>query len=117
MGEPLRRFAAAHEELLRTELTPWPRRVSGYPLDWLLPERGFDVARALVGTEGTCVVVARRHDAPLGRRRPAKCLLVLGFADDIAAAAAVPALLDRAAVHGREPHRGAAGARGASAVR
>ncbi len=92
MGEPLRRFAATHEQLLRTELTPWPRRVSGYPLDWLLPERGFDVARALVGTEGTCVVVAgatmRLWTPPV-----AKCLLVLGFADDIAAAAAVPALL------------------------
>jgi len=31
-----------------------PRRVSGYNLDELLPERGFNVARALVGTEGTC---------------------------------------------------------------
>jgi FAD/FMN-containing dehydrogenase/Fe-S oxidoreductase len=34
-----------------------PRRVSGYNLDELLPERGFNVARALVGTEGTCVSV------------------------------------------------------------
>ena len=34
-----------------------PRRVSGYNLDELLPERGFNVARALVGTEGTCVNV------------------------------------------------------------
>ena len=92
MGEPLRRFAAAHEDLLRTELTPWPRRVSGYPLDWLLPERGFDLARALVGTEGTCAVVAgatmRLWTPPVAR-----CLLVLGFPDDIAAAAAVPAIL------------------------
>ena len=36
-----------------------PRRVSGYNLDELLPERGFNVARALVGTEGTCVTVLR----------------------------------------------------------
>jgi FAD/FMN-containing dehydrogenase/Fe-S oxidoreductase len=34
-----------------------PRRVSGYNLDELLPEKGFNVARALVGTEGTCVTV------------------------------------------------------------
>ncbi|HWF33761.1 MAG TPA: FAD-binding oxidoreductase, partial [Solirubrobacteraceae bacterium] len=34
-----------------------PRRVSGYNLDELLPERGFNVARALVGTEGTCATV------------------------------------------------------------
>jgi FAD/FMN-containing dehydrogenase/Fe-S oxidoreductase len=34
-----------------------PRRVSGYNLDELLPENGFNVARALVGTESTCVTV------------------------------------------------------------
>ncbi|HEY6933975.1 MAG TPA: FAD-binding and (Fe-S)-binding domain-containing protein, partial [Marmoricola sp.] len=34
-----------------------PRRVSGYNLDELLPERGFNVARALTGTEGTCATV------------------------------------------------------------
>ena len=34
-----------------------PRRVSGYNLDDLLPERGFHVARALVGSEGTCAIV------------------------------------------------------------
>ena len=33
------------------------RRVSGYNLDQLLPENGFDLARALVGTEGTCVTM------------------------------------------------------------
>lgn len=31
-----------------------PRRVSGFNLDELLPEKGFNVARALCGTEGTC---------------------------------------------------------------
>lgn len=36
-----------------------PRRVSGYNLDELLPERGFNVARSLVGTESTCVTVLR----------------------------------------------------------
>jgi FAD/FMN-containing dehydrogenase/Fe-S oxidoreductase len=34
-----------------------PRRVSGYNLDELLPENGFNVARALVGTESTCAVI------------------------------------------------------------
>ncbi len=37
-----------------TAASDLPRRVSGYNLDELLPERGFNVARALVGTEGTC---------------------------------------------------------------
>ena len=36
-----------------------PRRVSGYNLDELLPEKGFNVARALVGTEGTCAIALR----------------------------------------------------------
>jgi FAD/FMN-containing dehydrogenase/Fe-S oxidoreductase len=38
-------------------VTDVPRRVSGYNLDELLPERGFNVARALTGTESTCVTV------------------------------------------------------------
>ncbi len=46
-----------------------PRRVSGYNLDDLLPERGFHVARALSGTEGTCVTVleAQVHLVPSPR--------------------------------------------------
>ena len=47
-----------HAETIRRELPAWPRRVSGYALDWLLPERGGDVPKALVGSEGTCVVVS-----------------------------------------------------------
>jgi FAD/FMN-containing dehydrogenase/Fe-S oxidoreductase len=39
--------------------TEVPRRVSGYNLDELLPERGFNVARALTGTESTCATVLR----------------------------------------------------------
>lgn len=92
LGEPLRRFAAAHEGLVRAAMPPWERRVSGYALDWLLPERGFDVCRALVGTEGTCAVVSR-VTLRLWRPPVARTLSVLAFADDIAAAAAVPALL------------------------
>ncbi|MFG2638002.1 FAD-binding and (Fe-S)-binding domain-containing protein [Streptomyces sp. NPDC048362] len=62
-----------------------PRRVSGYNLDSLLPESGFDVARALVGSEGTLVTVlhAELDLVPV----PAyQSLLVLGY-DDICAAA------------------------------
>ncbi len=88
----LRALYASHGELIRRELPPWARRVSGYALDWLLPERGADVARALVGTEGTCAVVSA-VTLRLVRAPAAKGLLVLAFADDVAAAAAVPALL------------------------
>src|SRR5438128_1014679 len=46
-----------YAELIRARFPQIPRRVSGYNLDQLLPENGFNVARALVGTEGTCAVV------------------------------------------------------------
>jgi FAD/FMN-containing dehydrogenase/Fe-S oxidoreductase len=88
----LRSLVATDFDLIRRELPPWPRRVSGYALDWLLPERGFEVARALVGTEGTCAIVA---GATVRLVRPplARTLLVIGFADDVAAASAVVPLL------------------------
>ena len=38
--------------LVRARYPKIPRRVSGYNLDELLPENGFHVARALVGSEG-----------------------------------------------------------------
>ena len=57
-----------------------PRRVSGYNLDELLPENGFHVARALVGTEGTCVTVLERK-LRLVHSRPCRSLLVLGYPD------------------------------------
>jgi FAD/FMN-containing dehydrogenase/Fe-S oxidoreductase len=69
-----------------------PRRVSGYNLDALLPERGFDVARALVGTEGTCAVVLEAT-VRLVPSPPARVLLLLGYPDVYLAADAVPAIL------------------------
>ncbi len=88
----IRALVASHEALIRRDLPPWPRRVSGYALDWLLPERGLDIAKALVGSEGTCAVVSA---ATISLVRPPahRALLVLAFDDDVAAAAAVPALL------------------------
>ncbi|HEX5412753.1 MAG TPA: FAD-linked oxidase C-terminal domain-containing protein [Terriglobia bacterium] len=57
-----------------------PRRVSGYNLDELLPERGFHIARSLVGSESTCVLVLnaklRLLDDP-----PQRVLLVIGYPD------------------------------------
>ena len=46
-----------YADLVRERYPNIPRRVSGYNLDQLLPENGFHVARALIGTEGTCVTV------------------------------------------------------------
>src|SRR5581483_10103828 len=65
---------------IRRRFPRLPRRVSGYNLDELLLERGFHLARALVGTEGTCVTIleATLHLVPLPR---ARSLLVLGYPD------------------------------------
>ncbi|MBS1501184.1 MAG: 4Fe-4S dicluster domain-containing protein, partial [Bacteroidetes bacterium] len=66
--------------LIRERFPQIPRRVSGYNLDELLPENGFNVARALVGTESTCVVIL---DATLKLmpKPKARTLVVLGYPD------------------------------------
>ncbi|TDD82722.1 FAD-binding oxidoreductase [Actinomadura darangshiensis] len=71
-------------ELIRTRYPDIPRRVSGYNLDSLLPEKNFDVARALVGSEGTLVIVLRA-EIRLVPVPAYQSLVVLGY-DDIAAA-------------------------------
>lgn len=87
-------FRWRHAELLRTRYPRIPRRVSGYAdLDALLPEQGFDVARALVGTEGTCVTILRAR-LDLIPSPPHRALCILGFADVFAAADAVPLVLE-----------------------
>ncbi len=77
---------------IRTELGRFSRQVSGYSLEHLLPERSFDVPRALVGSEGTLGVVlgatVRLVAEPAHRG-----LVVLGYPDMATAADAVPALL------------------------
>ncbi|AUH42414.1 FAD-binding and (Fe-S)-binding domain-containing protein [Streptomyces sp. CMB-StM0423] len=77
------------------DLPGWPdlpRRISGYALDALLPERGGDLARAFTGSEGTLAVLTqatvRLVEAP-----PARALAVLGYADESAAAEAAAGLL------------------------
>jgi FAD/FMN-containing dehydrogenase/Fe-S oxidoreductase len=79
-------------ELLRTELGRFGRQVSGYSLEHLLPERGADLAKALVGTEGTVVTLlgATVRLVPVSA---APVLVVLGYPDMATAADAVPALL------------------------
>jgi len=82
----------AHAARIRDGFPELPRRVSGYNLDELLPERGLHVARALVGTEGTCVTVLEA-EVSLVPSPPARCLVVVGFADAFGAADAVPLVL------------------------
>ncbi|WP_079159803.1 FAD-binding and (Fe-S)-binding domain-containing protein [Streptomyces griseus] len=70
-----------------------PRRVSGYNLDSLLPEKGFDLARALVGSESTLVTVLRA-ELELVPVPAYEAMVVLGYPDICAAADDVPALLE-----------------------
>ena len=77
---------------IRTELGRFGRQVSGYALQHLLPERGFDVGRALVGSEGTLAIVTSAT-VRLVRDPPHRVLAVLGFPDMFAAADAVPEIL------------------------
>jgi FAD/FMN-containing dehydrogenase/Fe-S oxidoreductase len=66
--------------LIRKRYPPIPRRVSGYNLDELLPENGFNVARALVGTESTCVTILEAT-VRLVPEPAARTLVILGYPD------------------------------------
>ena len=78
--------------LIRTELGTFTRQISGYSLEHLLPENGRDLAKALVGTEGT-VGITTRATLRLVEVAKQPVLVVLGYPDMPSAADAVPALL------------------------
>ncbi|MGE5615638.1 MAG: FAD-binding and (Fe-S)-binding domain-containing protein, partial [Bacillota bacterium] len=90
--EQLRKLRDAYAEEIRGRFPDIPRRVSGYNLPALLSENGFNVARALVGSEGTCVTVleatVRLLDNPAARS-----LLVLGYKDIYCAGDHVPEVM------------------------
>src|SRR5204863_1761791 len=67
-----------YADQIRERYPDIPRRVSGYNLDELLPEKGFNVARALTGSEGTLVTVLRAK-LRLVYSPPRRSLLVLGY--------------------------------------
>ena len=79
--------------LIREKFPRIPRRVSGYNLDELLPGGSFNVARALVGSEGTCVNILSAT-VNLTKSPQHRVLVVLGFPDAFLAADAVPAALE-----------------------
>jgi FAD/FMN-containing dehydrogenase/Fe-S oxidoreductase len=88
----LERLRDRYAELIRARYPKIPRRVSGYNLDELLPENGFNVARALVGSEGTCISVLQAV-VRLVASPPSRTLVVLGFGDIYAAGDRVPDIL------------------------
>ena len=89
----LRELAEENLALIRTRYPDIPRRVSGYNLDALLPENGFNLARALVGSESTLVTVLQA-EIDLVPVPPYQSLVVLGFDDIAAAGDAVPAVAE-----------------------
>jgi len=82
-----------YADLIRERFPRIPRRVSGYNLDELLPENGFNVARALVGSEGTCVTVLE-STLRLVKSPQHRTVVGLGFENAFIAADIVPQILE-----------------------
>jgi FAD/FMN-containing dehydrogenase/Fe-S oxidoreductase len=80
IADRLRALAGANADEIRARYPQIPRRVSGYNLDELLPEKGFEVGRSLVGTESTCVTIL---EATLELIPKPSCvsLLAVGYPD------------------------------------
>jgi len=81
----LKSLSERYADVIRARFPKLERRVSGYNLDELLPENGFNVARALVGSESTLVTIleAILHLVPAPRFRS---VVMLGFKDIYTAA-------------------------------
>jgi len=88
----LKQIADDYAHLIREKFPNIPRRVSGYNLNHLLPENGFHVARALVGSEGTCATILEAT-CRLVESPPARVLAVIAYADIFQCADAVPEIM------------------------
>ncbi len=88
----LKKIRDSRTEDIRSRYPEIPRRVSGYNLDELLPEKGFHVARALIGSESTCVTIleATLQLIPSPAHRT---LLVLGYPDVYSAGDHIPQIM------------------------
>jgi FAD/FMN-containing dehydrogenase/Fe-S oxidoreductase len=92
IGSALDALISGRLGLIRTEFGRFIRQVSGYSLEHLLPENGADLAKFLVGTEGTLAMVTGAT-VSLVRSPKAVALTVLGYPDMPAAADVIPGLL------------------------
>jgi FAD/FMN-containing dehydrogenase/Fe-S oxidoreductase len=88
----LKAIASTYGDLVRQRYPNIPRRVSGYNLNYLLPENDFHVARALVGSEGTCATIleatCRLVESPQER-----VLLIVAYPDIYQCADRVPDIM------------------------
>ena len=89
----LKQIAAQYGDQIRKQFPDIPRRVSGYNLNYLLPENGFHIARALVGSEGTCATIleatCRLIESP-----PSRVLVVVAYPDIYRCADHIPEILE-----------------------
>jgi len=89
----LQTIAATYGDLVRQRFPNIPRRVSGYNLNHLLPENGFHIARALVGSEGTCVTTLEAT-CRLVESPPERMLLMVAYPDIYQCADHVPEIME-----------------------
>lgn len=89
----LHELVAASLGTIRTNFGTFSRQVSGYGLESLLPENGFDVRRAFAGTEGTWGIVLAAK-MRLVKDPSHTSAVVLGYEDMVAAAHDAPLLKD-----------------------
>jgi FAD/FMN-containing dehydrogenase/Fe-S oxidoreductase len=88
----LRKLRETYSDLINQRYPHIPRRVSGYNLNYLLPENGINVARALVGSEGTCVTVLEAT-CRLVESPPERVLLLIAYPDVFECADRVPEIM------------------------
>ena len=89
----LKQIAGTYADLIRQKFPNIPRRVSGYNLNYLLPENGFHIARALVGSEGTCATVLEAT-CRLVESPPERVLAVVAYSDIFQCADRVPEIME-----------------------
>ncbi|MEU4240273.1 FAD-linked oxidase C-terminal domain-containing protein [Actinoplanes sp. NPDC026619] len=93
LSDPLRDVVAANLAVARTEFATFGRQVSGYAVEHLLPERGFNLSEFLVGSEGTLAVVTSAT-VKLVADPEHRVLVVLGYPDFGTAGDIIPAILE-----------------------
>lgn len=89
----LRQLRDRYADLIRQKFPNIPRRVSGFNLPALLPENGFNVAQALVGSESTCVTIVEAEMRLVSMPKK-RSLVVIGYPDIFHAGYDVPRILD-----------------------
>jgi FAD/FMN-containing dehydrogenase/Fe-S oxidoreductase len=88
----LKQIADHYANLIRQKFPNIPRRVSGYNLNYLLPEN-FHLARSLVGSEGTCATVLEAT-CRLVESPPERVLAVVAYPDIFQCADRVPEIME-----------------------